>query len=186
MQEQQIIELLTAQKRFFRSGATLPVAYRIEALKKLKAAIRAKEEKIAEALKTDLGKGRMEGFMCEIGLVQDEITYMLRHVRRYAAEHTVKTPLTQFASRSYKKPTPRGNVLIMSPWNYPFLLTIDPLVDAIAAGNTAVIKPSAYSPAVSEVIRELLTECFSPEYVAVVKGGREEKACLLNHPFYFI
>ena len=186
MQEEQIVKLLAGQKRFFRTGATLPVMYRIEALKKLKAAIRHKENEIADALRHDLGKGQMEGFMCEIGLVQDEITYMLRHVRRYAAEHRVKTPITQFASRSYKKPSPWGNVLIMSPWNYPFLLTIDPLVDAIAAGNTAVVKPSAYSPATSEVIRDLLTECFPPEYVAVVTGGRAENACLLNQPFDFI
>lgn len=186
MKEEAIRALIQEQKRFFRTGATLPVAYRIEALKKLREGIRRREKDISEALRADLGKSAMEGFMCEIGLVLDEITYMLKHIRRYAKEHTVPTPLTQFASRSYKKPSPRGTVLIMSPWNYPFLLTMDPLVDAIAAGNTAVVKPSAYSPAASEVIRTLIGECFPAEYVAAVDGGRAENTCLLHQPFDFI
>jgi aldehyde dehydrogenase (NAD+) len=98
----------------------------------------------------------------------------------------VPTPLAQFAAVSYQQPSPYGNVLIMSPWNYPFLLTIDPLADAIAAGNTAVVKPSAYAPATSELIRKILEECFSPEYVAVVTGGREENQALLDQKFDFV
>ena len=98
-----------------------------------------------------MGKSDYEGFMCETGLVRSEISYMLRHVRRYAREKTVYTPIPQFASRSYCKPTPYGNVLIMSPWNYPFLLAMDPLADAIAAGNTAIVKPSAYAPNVTKL-----------------------------------
>ena len=90
--------------------------------------------------------------MCEIGLVLSELSYMIRHTPSYAKEKNVITPLAQFASRSYKKPSPYGVVLVMSPWNYPFLLTIDPLIDAIAAGNTVVLKPSAYSPNTSRVI----------------------------------
>ena len=80
--------------------------------------------------------------MCETGLVLSEISFMLKHIRSFAREKWVMTPLAQFHSRSYRKPSPYGTVLIMSPWNYPFLLTLDPLVDAIAAGNTAVLKPS--------------------------------------------
>lgn len=124
--------------------------------------------------------------MCEIGMVCSELTYMTKHVRQYARERRVRTPLAQYVSRSYVKPSPYGVTLIMSPWNYPFMLTLDPLVDALAAGNTAVVKPSAYSPHTSEVLRDILTECFPPEYVAVVTGGREENACLLNEQFDYI
>jgi aldehyde dehydrogenase (NAD+) len=111
---------------------------------------------------------------------------MIRHVKSFAADKIVPTPITNFAGVSYKKPSPYGNVLIMSPWNYPFLLTIDPLVDAIAAGNTAVVKPSAYSPATSDVIERMLTECFGEEYVAVITGGRRENARLLETKFDFV
>ncbi len=183
---QNIEEILTKQRRYFRSGATLPVSFRMEMLKKLYAAVKKYEPEIGAALKTDLGKSEFEGFMCETGLVLTEISYMIRNVRRFAADHVVPTPITNFASVSYKKPSPYGNVLIMSPWNYPFLLTIDPLVDAIAAGNTAVVKPSAYSPATSAVIEKMLTECFGEEYVAVITGGRKENARLLEMKFDFV
>ena len=181
-----IDEILESQRRYFRSGATLPVSFRIEMLKKLRNAVEKYENEIGEALRKDLGKSDFEGFMCETGLVKSEISYMIRHTRRFASKHRVYTPLAQFASSSYKKPCPYGNVLIMSPWNYPFLLTIDPLADAIAAGNTAVVKPSAYSPATSAVIAKMLSECFSPEYVAVVTGGRKENAVLLDKKFDFV
>ena len=124
--------------------------------------------------------------MCESGLVLSEITYMLKHIRSLSREKTVHTPLAQFHSRSYRKPSPYGVTLIMSPWNYPFLLTFDPLVDAIAAGNTAVLKPSAYSPATSNIICEIVRECFPEEYVAVVMGGRQENSCLLQEHFDYI
>ncbi|MBD8967461.1 MAG: aldehyde dehydrogenase, partial [Ruminococcus sp. SR1/5] len=127
-----------------------------------------------------------ESYMCEIGLVLSEITYMRRHLRKFAGSRTVPTPLAQFASHSFVQPVPYGNVLIMSPWNYPFLLTIEPLVDAIAAGNTAILKPSAYSPATSEVIRLLIRECFEEKYVAVVTGGRAENTHLLGLHFDYI
>lgn len=179
-------QILSAQRKYFQSGVTLPVGFRIAMLKKLLSAVNRYEAEIAAALTADLGKSEFEGFMCEIGMVRSEISYMIRHTKRFAAEKTVQTPLAQFPSRSYKKPSPYGNVLIMSPWNYPFLLTIDPLVDAIAAGNTAVIKPSAYSPATSAVVEKILTECFPPEYVAVVTGGRQENAALLEQKFDLI
>ena len=124
--------------------------------------------------------------MCETGLVLEEISYMLIHVRRFAGEKRVRTPLAQFHSRSYKKPSPYGVTLIMSPWNYPFMLTLSPLVDALAAGNTAVVKPSAYSPNTSEVIRQILAKCFEPQYVSVVTGGRAENTCLLHEHFDYI
>lgn len=111
---------------------------------------------------------------------------MLKHVQRFAGEKRVRTPLAQFHSRSYQKPSPYGVVLIMSPWNYPFMLTLSPLVDALAAGNTAVVKPSAYSPYTSEVLQTILSQCFDPQYVAVVTGGRAENTCLLKEHFDYI
>ena len=181
-----IEEILARQRAFFHSGSTLSVDYRIENLKKLYGTVQKYEQEICEALTKDLGKSDFEGFMCETGLVLSELHYMIRHTRKFARERRVHTPLAQFASRSYRKPTPYGNTLIMSPWNYPFLLTLDPLADAIAAGNTAIVKPSAYSPATSAVIEKIISECFDPRYVAVVTGGREENAALLEQKFDFV
>ena len=155
-------------------------------LKKLYATVKKYEKDITDALTKDLGKSDFEGFMCEAGLTLTEISYMIHHVRKFAKKHIVYTPLAQFASVSYKKAVPYGNTLIMSPWNYPFLLTIEPLANAIAAGNTAIVKPSAYSPATSEIIKTIITECFAPEYVAVVTGGRKENATLLEQKFDFV
>ena len=186
MTEPEIRTLLERQRAYFRTGATIPVSFRIRQLKKLYAGIKARQDEILSALTRDLGKSAYEGFMCEIGLVLSEISYMIRHTRRFSRRKTVPTPLAQFASHSFVQPVPYGNTLIMSPWNYPFLLTIDPLVDAIAAGNTAIVKPSAYSPATTAVIQTLLSECFAPEYVAVVTGGREENTALLEQHFDFI
>ena len=181
-----IDNILEKQKKYFASGATLPVKFRVEMLKKLYNAIKKYETEIGEALKSDLGKSDFEGFMCETGMVLSEISYMIKHTRKFASNHYVWSPLAQFASKSYKKSVPYGNVLVMSPWNYPFLLTIDPLADAIAAGNTVVVKPSAYSPATSEMVKKIIEECFPPEYIAVVTGGRKENAELLNKKFDFV
>lgn len=186
MTSNEIIEKINSQKKYFSTGATLPVKNRINALKKLKTNIIKFQDEIHSALKSDLGKSAFEGYMCETGLVLSEITYMLRHIKSYAKEHTVVTPLAQFPSRSYIKPSPYGTILIMSPWNYPFLLTLEPLVDALAAGNTAIIKPSAYSPNTSNIVARLIKESFSPEYVTVVTGGREENKCLLEQQFDYI
>lgn len=181
-----IEQILEMQRNYFNSGATLPVDFRISMLKKLYAAVKKYEHEIEAALTEDLGKSDFEGFMCETGLVLSEISYMVRHTGKFASCHRVHTPLAQFASHSYKQPSPYGNTLIMSPWNYPFLLTIDPLVDAIAAGNTAVVKPSAYSPATSALVAKIIEESFSPEYIAVVTGGRKENSELLNQKFDFV
>ena len=186
MTETEIKEIVQKQRSYFYTGATLPVEKRLDALKKLKTCIQKYEPLINEALKRDLGKSNFESYMCEVGLVLSELSYMIRHTPSYAKEKTVLTPLAQFASRSYKKPSPYGVVLVMSPWNYPFLLTIDPLIDAIAAGNTVVLKPSAYSPHTSRVIETIITECFDPRYVAVVNGGRAENNTLLNEHFDYI
>ncbi len=186
MTNEEISELLAKQRKFFNSGASLDIDFRITQLKKLYAAVRTHEKEIEEALYADLGKSAYEGFMCESGLALTEISYMIKNTRRLSRAKTVYTPLAQFASHSFTQAVPYGNTLIMSPWNYPFLLTIDPLADAIAAGNTAIVKPSAYSPATSKVIAGIIEECFAPEYVAVVQGGRAENAALLEQKFDFI
>ena len=186
MTEQEINAIVAAQRKYFQTGATLPVSFRIDALRRLYDAVSGSEKEIHDALRKDLGKSGFESYMCETGLVLEEISYMLKHVRRFAGEKRVRTPLAQFHSRSYKKPSPYGVTLIMSPWNYPFMLTLSPLVDALAAGNTAVVKPSAYSPCTSEVIRQILTKCFEPQYVSVVTGGRAENTCLLHEHFDYI
>lgn len=186
MNESEIRQIVEKQRAYFYTGATLPLDGRIRALKKLRTYIQEHEAELNEAIRKDLGKSAYESFMCETGLVLTEITYMLKHVRSFAREKTVYTPLAQFHSRSFLKPSPYGVTLIMSPWNYPFLLTIDPLADAIAAGNTAVVKPSAYSPNTSRAIQTMIHECFDEEYVAVVTGGRAENTCLLNEHFDYI
>ena len=186
MTEQEINAIVAVQRKYFQTGATLPVSFRIDALRRLYDAVSGSEKEIHDALRKDLGKSGFESYMCETGLVLEEISYMLKHVRRFAGEKRVRTPLAQFHSRSYKKPSPYGVTLIMSPWNYPFMLTLPPLVDALAAGNTAVVKPSAYSPNTSEVIRQILAKCFEPQYVSVVTGGRAENTCLLHEHFDYI
>ena len=186
MTSNEIQSLLEKQRAYYRSGATIPVSFRIEQLKKLYAAVKEYQIEINDALKSDLGKSRYEGFMCESGLVLTEISYMIKHTKKFAKRKTVHTPLAQFCSHSYKQPVPYGNTLIMSPWNYPFLLTLDPLAAAIAAGNTAIIKPSAYSPATSNIVEKIIKECFAPEYVAVVTGGRAENTAILDQKFDFV
>lgn len=186
MTNEQIASLLDKQREYYKSGVTVPVNFRIEQLKKLYAAIKKYENEILQALHTDLGKSDYESFMCEIGLVLSEITYMIRHTKKFAKRKTVFTPITNFHAHCFKQPVPYGNTLIMSPWNYPFLLTVDPLADAIAAGNTAVVKPSAYSHATSAIISKIISECFDAEYIAVITGGRAENAALLEQKFDFV
>lgn len=186
MTSTEIKQLIEKQRHFFYSGATLPVNYRLDALRKLQKCILDHEPEINAALKSDLGKSPFESYMCETGLILSELSYMLKHTPAFAKEKTVWTPLSQFHSRSYKQPSPHGVTLIMSPWNYPFMLTLEPLIDALAAGNTAVLKPSAYSPATSAILKQIIEECFPPEYVSVVLGGRAENTGLLKEHFDYI
>ena len=127
MQKQDIETILASQRKFFATGKTLPVSWRLEQLKKLRTSMLRHEEDLYGALKKDLGKSRMESYMCEIGLTLSELTWMEKHIRRLTREKRVPTPLAQFAARSFQSPTPYGTVLIMSPWNYPVLLTLEPL-----------------------------------------------------------
>lgn len=178
--------LISAQRAHFQSGATLPLSARREALHALGQAIRLHERDIAAALAADLNKSPAESYMCEIGMTLSELRYAERHLNRWARDRSVPTPLSQFHAKSFTVCDPYGVVLIMSPWNYPFLLTLEPLIGAIAAGNCCIVKPSAYSPATSALIQRLLSQCFPPEYVAVVEGGRAENQALLEQKFDYI
>lgn len=186
MTEQEIKDILQQQNHFFSSGKTIPAEFRLKQLESLKEAMIRHEVDLAAALKEDLGKSRMESYMCEIGLTLSELTWMQKHLRSLMRSKRVSTPAAQFAAKSFRSPSPYGTVLIMSPWNYPVLLTLDPLIDAIAAGNTAVVKPSAYAPCTFDVMKTMIEECFPAHYVAVVDGGRAENQALLQQRFDMI
>ena len=186
MTEQEIKDILQQQNHFFSSGKTIPAEFRLKQLESLKEAMIRHEADLAAALKEDLGKSRVESYMCEIGLTLSELTWMQKHLRSLMRSKRVSTPAAQFAAKSFRSPSPYGTVLIMSPWNYPVLLTLDPLIDAIAAGNTAVVKPSAYAPCTFNVMKTMIEECFPAHYVAVVDGGRAENQALLQQRFDMI
>ena len=178
--------LVTAQRAYFSTGATLPLSTRKAALQRLREAIQRREGDICDALRSDLNKSPTESYMCEIGMTLSELRFVERHLDGWARDRRHLTPLAQFPAKSLTVSEPYGVVLIMSPWNYPFLLTMEPLIGAIAAGNCCVVKPSAYSPAASAVIRDILAECFPPELVSVVEGGRAENQALLDQKFDYI
>jgi len=182
----EIEKSVNAQKAFFAIGSTLPVAFRLEKLKTLKASIIAHERDIAEALKTDLGKSFHESYMCEIGMTLSELSYLIKHLRSWSRNKHHSIGLANFHSKGYSVWEPYGCVLVMSPWNYPFMLCMEPLAGALAAGNCCMVKPSAYSPATSAIISRIIREVFPPEYVTVVEGGRLENQTLLEQRFDYI
>ncbi len=181
-----VSQLVAAQKEYFRSGATRDYDYRLAALERLRSAVRKNEDDLAQALALDLGKHNMESYMCETGLVLDELGTHIKNLRRWMGDRRVRTPLAQFYGTSWICPEPYGVALIMAPWNYPVQLCLEPLIGAISAGNCAVVKPSAYAPNTSALLSRIISEIFSPEYVAVVEGGRRENQELLDHPFDYI
>ena len=183
MIEEDIVKILKRQNKYFESGITQSLVSRLTSLKTLKKAIKTYENELCTALKKDLGKSRAEAFMCEIGLTLSEISWLIKHLRRLMSKRHVHTPLAQFAAGSFRIPSPYGNALIISPWNYPVLLTLEPLADALAAGNTVILKPSAYAPETSKVLKTMLEKYFKPELVAVVTGGRAENQALLKQKF---
>jgi acyl-CoA reductase-like NAD-dependent aldehyde dehydrogenase len=181
-----IEQRIQKQRGWFQTGATLSPDARLSAIRRLKEGILTMEAEIGQALKTDLGKSAVESYMSETGMVLAEISYLERHLKRWCRPKRRPTPLAQFPARSYELPCPYGTVLVMSPWNYPFLLSLEPAVDAIAAGNTVILKPSAYSPATSEVIRRLCETYASPEVLTVVTGGRDVNTDLLEQHYDYI
>ncbi len=181
-----IENLVERQREYFLAGHTLDVGVRISALRRLKDAIKKHETVLANALYADLRKSNLESYMSETGMVLDELGYVLKKVKKWTKTKGVKTPLAQFLSKSFVVPEPYGVVLIMAPWNYPVQLCFEPLIGAIAAGNTAIVKPSAYAPRVSSCVASLIQEIFDPQYVAVVEGGREQNTRLLEQKFDYI
>ena len=182
----EIQELAAQQRTYFNTGATRTAAFRRQALERLRAALLEHEEELNAALLADLNKAPAESYFTETGMVLEELRFQLKHFEKWAQPRRVITPLAQFPSRGELLPESYGCVLIMAPWNYPVQLCLTPLVGAIAAGNCAVVKPSAYAPASSAAIARLLGEIFPPEFVAVVEGGRAENQALLEQKFDYI
>ncbi len=181
-----IKSLINKQRDYFYKGETLNPEFRLKALRALKEGIRKHEVEIFEALVKDLNKPGFEAYATEIGFVYTELNEMIRKLPRWVKPKRARTPLTQFKSASYIVSEPYGVVLIMSPWNYPFQLSIAPLIGSIAGGNCAVVKPSAYSPHTSSVVAKIIGECFDERYISVVEGGREANNELLNQKFDYI
>lgn len=184
--EKNIRMVVEHQRKFFNTKETLNINKRIYYLKKLKTSILKYENEINEALFQDLGKSASESYMCEVGLTLSELSYQIKHIRRWSRPKRHITDLTNFHGKSYSVFEPYGVVLVMAPWNYPFMLTMEPLIGAVAAGNCVVAKPSAYSPATSSIIKKILEQVFDDNYVAVVEGGRTENTELLEQRFDYI
>ena len=180
--------ILRTQKRYLRSGATLPREFRIQQLSALRDAIRRREQAIFDALMADLHKGAFETYTSEIGMIYEEIRYTRKHLRGWMKPRRVSTPLVHAPGKSRILYRPRGVSAIIAPWNYPFQLALAPLVAAISAGNTAIVKPSEFAPATAELIDELIGATFAPEYVACVTGdgtvAAELTAAPVDHIFF--
>ncbi|MGN1309938.1 MAG: aldehyde dehydrogenase family protein, partial [Akkermansia sp.] len=178
--------IVERQRAFFRTGVTLNPAYRIDCLKRLRKALLRSEGRLQDALKQDLGKCATEAYMAEIGLLLGSLREAIGSLKRWSRPRRVGCPLAQFPAKCRVVPEPYGVTLVMSPWNYPLLLALDPLIASIAAGNTCVLKPSELAPATAEATAQLLGEVFKPDHVAVVQGGPEVCTRLLEQRFDYI
>lgn len=175
--------LIAAQRQFFASGATKSYEFRIEQLQKLKDAIAQYEEKILAALYADLHKPRFEGVITDVAFNVAEVTTAMKNLRRWMRPQKVATDASTFPSSAKIIPEPLGIVLVIGAWNYPFQLTIGPLVGAIAAGNCAILKPSELAAHTSAVVKELVENTFAPEYITALEGDKDVTQELLQHPF---
>lgn len=178
--------LVDKQRQFFMNGGTLDTVFRLDALRQLSGAIKEMESEIIHALRDDLNKSELEAYMTEISLIQGEIAFARKNLTKWAKKQKTRSTIAFFPAKCYRVPEPYGIVLIMSPWNYPFLLAIEPLVGALAAGNCAIIKPSEYAPATAAIVHKLISKCFPEEYCAVVQGSVEESDKLLKQKFDYI
>ena len=183
---EEIDALVARQKAYFATGATLPIAFRRDMLRRFESAVKTWEDAICQALWTDLHKSREEAYLTETSIVLGEIRTALRKVGRWSRREWKMPKMAVLPSMSYVVKEPLGTALIVSPWNYPVQLLLSPLVGALAAGCTAVLKPSPYVPHVSQVIADMVQQTFPSEYVAVVQGNREVNAHLFSHPFDLI
>jgi aldehyde dehydrogenase (NAD+) len=183
---EQIKAIVAHQRAYFRSNQTLDIAFRLKMLRRLRDAIKMYEEELTDALRTDLNKSYEEAFMTEISIVLGEIDNFLKNLARWAAPSKKSTPLKLFPSRSEVITEPLGVALIIAPWNYPMQLMLNPLVGAIAAGCTAVLKPSPYTPNVAKALERVVRSAFDEEYVAVVQGDRTVNTALLAERYDII
>lgn len=179
-------KLLASHKELFRSGKTRPIPFRIEQLNKLKEAVLAYDQEIVIALKKDLNKPEFEAYTTEIGYVLQSIDHTVKHLEKWAKDKHVKVPFFVLPSTSSIRYEPYGTVLIIAPFNYPFQLLIEPLIGAIAAGNTAVLKPSEYTKNVEDVISRMVNAYFDADYITVVTGGRDVTTELIESKFDYI
>src|SRR5690625_4512152 len=178
-----MMELAQKQSAFFQTGETKQLSFRLNALSQLYDAIVNNEQLIMQALNNDLHKSEFEAYSSELGIVLQEIRFMKKHLRKWTRRKRVKTPLTHFGSKSYVYPEPYGVTLIIAPWNYPFQLSLSPLIGAIAAGNCAVVKPSELTPHTSKILAKIIQDTFPEQYVTVVEGGVETTQQLLSSSF---
>lgn len=176
-------EIVTAQREYFASGATLPVAFRRTMLRRLRTALKEWEGPLCEALAEDMHKSRAEAFLTEFSMLYSEIELHLRKCGRWSRTRREHTPLKLFPSHSRTVHQPHGTALIIAPWNYPVQLLISPLIGAVSSGCTAVLKPSPYVPHVSHTLARMISSTFDPEYIALVEGGREVNTALLEQRF---
>lgn len=183
MPESKFAPLFQKQQSFFQTGETLDIDARLRQLKKFRQAVLRNEELIYKALFKDLHKSEFESYATEIGFVLEELSNHIRHLKKWSRPRKVKTPLTSFPASGYLTYEPRGTVLIMGPWNYPFQLVMVPLVGALSAGNTVIIKPSEMSVETGRVIEKIIGETFEEQYVRVVTGGAETARELLKLHF---
>lgn len=178
--------IVQKQRQFFATGATRSVSARLLVLRQLYDAILDHEQEILDALHTDLGKASMEGYMTEIGITLKELGHTMKHLPRWVKPKGRGTWLANMPAKSFIISEPYGVALVMSPWNYPFMLCMVPMIGAVAAGNCCVVKPSAYAPATSAVVRKVIEAACPREWVAVVEGGRAENNALLDIRFDYI
>nr|WP_152556438.1 aldehyde dehydrogenase [Nonlabens ulvanivorans] len=162
-----------AHKEFFNSQQTKDVMYRITALQKLKAVIENKEQEIYDALANDLGKSEFEAFITEYQVITGELDKYIKKTKKWASPRKVRPSLLNFPSKARQYPEPYGNTLIISPWNYPFQLALAPLIGAVAAGNTVILKPSEFSTATSQLLQDIIDEAFIPQHVKVIQGDAD-------------
>lgn len=178
--------LFTSQRQYFLDGHTRSISKRREALLHFADVIRQHEADIMEALRLDLGKSDTEAYTTEIGFVLHEARFLAKRLHRYAKPRKVKTAMTHVGSRGIIMPEPYGTTLIIAPWNYPFQLAAAPLLGAIAAGNTAIIKPSELTPHTSSLLARMIQQAFDPQLAVVIEGGVETSQELLALPFDYI
>lgn len=181
-----VAQILKQQHSVINTGRTRSLEFRLQQLQALKQSVQQHERDIIQALHQDLRKPEFEAYSTEVGYFYDSIGYIMKNLHKWIKPERVRTPIVHFGSRSYVYSEPYGSALIIGPFNYPFMLVMDPLVGAIAAGNCAVIKPSEYTPHVTQIISKLIGECFDESYVRVIEGGQEATSVLLQAPFNII